>query len=172
MLTWELAQRRYFDTDFGGAIVPGQRTVLTTGLQLTAYSFFDRPRNYSPVVSAIRFTPRPGFGIEARSDYDPLRGKIVNNSLSADVRAGQYFFSVGHNAVACMPLAGVETRNIDRQQLCASPPQPLAYLERLYPESGPLPGVQPGGPSGPSRNTITLGKEPTGGSGTMQVRRP
>ena len=125
MLTWELAQRRYFDPNFGGAIVPGQRTVLETGLEMTAYSFFDRPRNYSPVVSTLRFSPRPAFGIEGRTDYDPLRGRIVNNSLSADVRLSQYFFSAGHNMVACMPLYGVQERlGIDTQTLCSTNPQP------------------------------------------------
>lgn len=123
-LTWELAQRRYFDPNFGGAIISGQRTVLQTGLELTGYSFFDRPRNYSPVVSTLRLSPRPGFGLEARTDYDPLRGKIINNSLSADVRLSNYFFSGGHNMVTCMPLYGAEQRGIDTQTLCATTPQP------------------------------------------------
>jgi LPS-assembly protein len=55
MLSLELSYKRYFDPTFGGAIIPGQRNVLESGLDMTAYSFFDRPRNYSPVIASLRF---------------------------------------------------------------------------------------------------------------------
>ncbi len=110
VLSWELSQRRFFDTDFGGAVVTGQRNVVQSTTQMTAYTFLDRPRHYSPVVSVLRGSPKPSFGLEWRADYDPLRGKLVNSSVTADARIKEiYFFSLGHNRIACIPLLpGVE----------------------------------------------------------------
>ena len=104
VLSWELWQRRYFDPDFGGAVVEGRRNVVLSSIELTPYAFLDRPRRYSPVVSVLRVSPKPGFGIEWRSDYDPLREKVVNSGLTADARFSKYFVSVGHNSVRSVPL--------------------------------------------------------------------
>lgn len=97
--SWEVWQRRYFDSDFGGAVVPGRRNVVASAIDLTGYAFLDGPRHYSPLVSALRLHPRPGFGLEWRSDYDPLRQKMVNSGLTADARFSKYFISLGHNSV-------------------------------------------------------------------------
>lgn len=104
VLSWEVSQRRYFDPTFGGAVVAGQRNEVLSALDVTPYAFLDGPRTYSPVVSVLRLTPKPGFGIEWRSDYDPLRNKFVNSGLTADARFGSYFFSVGHTNVSAVPL--------------------------------------------------------------------
>ncbi len=106
VLSWQLWQRRYFDPDFGGAVtaldpVTGRprRNVVLSSVEVTPFSFLDGPRNYSPVVSVLRLSPAGGFGMEWRSDYDPLRSKLVNGMLSADWRRSIWFVSVGHNHV-------------------------------------------------------------------------
>jgi LPS-assembly protein len=101
---WEVAQNRYFDPTFGGALVPGQRNVFLTTDELTPYAFLDGPRVESPVVSIFRITPFSGPGIEWRTDYDPTRREIVNSTVSVDYRWNQYFVSVGHNQVHTDPL--------------------------------------------------------------------
>jgi LPS-assembly protein len=98
-LTWQLWHRRYFDADFGGAVVEGRRNTILSGLEMTGYSFFNGPRSYSPVVSVVRLSPRPMFGVEWRSDYDPLRRRTVNSGITADARIRGYFLSLGHNHV-------------------------------------------------------------------------
>jgi len=102
LVSWQVLQQRYFDPTFGGAIVPGQRNVVLSSAEVTAYSFLDQPRNYSPVVSVVRLNSR--VGMEWRSDYDPLRGHVVNSSLSADWRKEKYFVSLGHNQVRNDPV--------------------------------------------------------------------
>ena len=97
-------QRRYFDPDFGGAVVPGQRNVLRSSLTLTGLAFIDQPRRYSPVVGILRANLTPRVGVEWRTDYDPLREKITNSTFTADARAGPLFFGVGHNQVRSSPL--------------------------------------------------------------------
>src|SRR5208283_272082 len=47
VLSWELAQSRYFDPTFGGAVIAGQRNVVQSEADLTGFAFLDGPRNYS-----------------------------------------------------------------------------------------------------------------------------
>lgn len=107
VLSWELWQKRYFDPSFGGAVMEGRRNVVWSGAEMTGYTFFDRPRRYSPIVSVLRGNPGGALGFEWRSDYDPLRRQIVNGSLTADAHWGQYSASMGYSRVACIPLGPV-----------------------------------------------------------------
>ena len=104
VLTWELFQKRYFDPTFGGAIIPGQRNVLQTSIDLTGYSFLNGYRNYSPIVSILRSNPRGGFGFTWETDYDPLLQRFVNSIFSADIRIHRYFFSAGADQVRPDPV--------------------------------------------------------------------
>lgn len=97
VFSWEVSQARYFDPTFGGAIVPGQRNVLLSQIELTPFTFLDGPRTDSPVVSALRFSPKWNISFEWRADYDPARHEVAASMASADWRKGAYFISVGHN---------------------------------------------------------------------------
>ena len=100
VLALEVWQRRYFDPELGGAIAPGGRNVFRSSLDLTPFAFFDQPRNYSPVVMALRTRPSWNAGLEWRTDYDPLREKVVNSSVTFDYRVTSLIrAAVGHNAV-------------------------------------------------------------------------
>lgn len=104
ILTWQVWQRRYFDPTFGGAVVAGQRNVFASTISVTGYAFVNGPRNYSPVVSALRMKPLPSTGVEWRMDYDPLFPRMSNSSLTADFRLKQkYSGAVGHNQVRGAP---------------------------------------------------------------------
>ncbi len=91
VMSWEVAQSRYFDPTFGGAVIPGQRNVVESTEDLDGFDFLDGPRNYSPIVSILRFQHVVGF--EWRVDYDPLLGRISNTSFNGNVRLSKYFFS-------------------------------------------------------------------------------
>jgi len=104
VFSWQLWQQRYFDPTFGGAVVPGQRNVVLSSVELTPYAFLNGPRNYSPIVSVFRGSPRPGIGFEWRTDFDPLMNRFVNSGFTTDLRKGNYFISAGHNSVSCLPL--------------------------------------------------------------------
>ncbi len=124
ILSWQVWQQRYFDPTFGGAVVPGQRNVVLSSALLTPYTFLNGPRRYSPIVSVVRASPRPGFGIEWRGDYDPLRRQMVNSGLTADARLSQYYVSVGHNQVACVPLLnGSDCTDVNTPRLSPSSSQ-------------------------------------------------
>ena len=97
VMSWEVAQSRYFDPTFGGAVIPGQRNVIESTEELDGFDFLDGPRNYSPIVSILRFQHVVGF--EWRVDYDPLLGRISNSSFNGNIRLSKYFFSLGHTDV-------------------------------------------------------------------------
>jgi LPS-assembly protein len=113
ILNWRLSYDRFFDPTFGGAIVPGQRNVVLSAIDMTPYAFLDGYRHSSPVDSVLRMSPKPGFSVEWRSDYDPLRGTIVNNALGIDVRVGQYGAYVGHNTIRDVPLLSPSSNQFD-----------------------------------------------------------
>ena len=115
ILSWDIAQRRYFDPCFGGkleaggciggALVEGQRNVLLSTAGITGITFLDVGRRYSPVVSTLRLNPKPGFGLEWRTDYDPFRGHVVNSNISGSGRLNKdYFVTVGHNQIRNVPI--------------------------------------------------------------------
>jgi LPS-assembly protein len=104
VFSWELFQKRFFDPTFGGALVPGQRNVLMSTLDLTPYTFITGPRNYSPIVSILRGSPRNGVNFTWESDYDPLVHRFVNSSFSMDLRVKRYFVSAGSDQLRPDPL--------------------------------------------------------------------
>lgn len=101
--TWDLSQRRFFNPTFGGALINGSRNVLLSSASLTGYAFIDVPRNYSPFVSSMRVAIS-GITVDWRADFDPVRNRIVNSSLQANGRRGNYFVSIGHNQVRSVPV--------------------------------------------------------------------
>jgi LPS-assembly protein len=100
----EIAQRRYFDPTFGGALKPGARNEFLSTVDLTPFAFADSPRNYSPVVSVVRIQPRWNYTIEWRNDYDPLRGRFVNNGITADATVKNFGLSLGEYVVRSDPV--------------------------------------------------------------------
>ncbi len=111
VMSWELAQSRYFDPSFGGAVIPGQRNVIESTEDLDGFDFLDGPRNYSPVVSVLRFQHVVGF--EWRLDYDPLLGRISNSSFNGNIRLSKYFFSLGHTEVRQNPVVTAPNNQIN-----------------------------------------------------------
>jgi len=103
VFSWQLSAAKYFDPSFGGALLPGQRNVLLTQLDLTPFTFLDGPRTYSPLVSELRATPLWNISFEWRADYDEVRHAFVASMASADWRKGSYFISVGHDEVHSDP---------------------------------------------------------------------
>ena len=46
-MTWELAQKYFVNTTFGGALVPGPRNVFDSTVDFTGIAFLTEPRHYS-----------------------------------------------------------------------------------------------------------------------------
>ena len=95
-LTWQVAQKYFFDPEFGGAVTPGTRNVLDTTLDFTGVAFLTNPRNYSPVTSRLRWRSSTNTDIEWDVDYDTKAGRLDASNLFAGYHVGDYTLSVGN----------------------------------------------------------------------------
>lgn len=94
-LTWQVAQKYFFDPDFGGAVTPGTRNVLDTTLDFTGVAFLTTPRNYSPVISRLHWRSSENTDIEWDVDYDTKMGRLDASNLFAGFHMGDYTLSIG-----------------------------------------------------------------------------
>jgi len=94
-LTWTVAQKYFFNPNFGGAVIPGQSNVLTTTLDFTGASFLNGPRAYSPVISRLRLRTTSATDVEWDLDYDTKTGRINSSNVFAGYRHDNLYVGVG-----------------------------------------------------------------------------
>jgi LPS-assembly protein len=104
IFTWEIAQERYFDPTFGGSLIAGQRNVILNQVEFDPYTFLDRARSYSPIVSTVRAPLWNGLNAQWQADYDPFYGRLTNSGFSVDYRRKKYFVSAGQNQAHNNPV--------------------------------------------------------------------
>lgn len=97
VFSWELIQKYFIDTTFGGALVPGRQNVFTTTVELTGIAFLLNPRHFSPVVSRMRVQTGSNTDLEWHLDYDPTTGQI-NASTAYITHHFKDFFVAGSTA--------------------------------------------------------------------------
>ncbi len=112
IVSWELAQKYFFDPTFGGALIPGQRNVFTTTVDFTGIAFLFQPRRFSPVISRLRINNGAKADIDWQVDYDTVKDRInssialVNFKLTKNIG-----FSAGH-AYLQTPLGEITTSTL------------------------------------------------------------
>ncbi len=94
--SWRLAQKTFFDQQFGGAIVSGQRNVFDTTLALTGIAFLTEPRAISPVISRLRVRPSDKIDFAWDIDYDTGAKVVTMNNVFADVHEGNTFAGLSY----------------------------------------------------------------------------
>ncbi|HTZ89596.1 MAG TPA: LPS assembly protein LptD [Alloacidobacterium sp.] len=104
-LSWQVGQKYFFDPDFGGAVTPGTRNVLDTTLDLSAVAFLSQPRNYSPVISRLRWQTTSSTNLEWDVDYDTKRGRLDSSNLFTDYKHGDFTFVLGDAHLHTLPGA-------------------------------------------------------------------
>jgi LPS-assembly protein len=95
-ISWEVAQRYYFDPTFGGAVVNGVRNVFTTSEQLTGIAFITGPRTVSPVISRLRVHTSEKSQLEWALDYDPKTGQLNSSNTVLDYKFDQITLGASH----------------------------------------------------------------------------
>jgi len=104
-LSWNVVQKHYFDANFGGAIVDGQRNVLQPLNSVTPFAFATGPRNSSPIVSDFKVTPGGKYDAEQIVEYDPQLNKIIAEGTLVKVRPYREFFAtVAHFHIQDDPI--------------------------------------------------------------------
>jgi LPS-assembly protein len=96
IVTWEIAQKAFFDRDFGGAVVNGRRNVLTTTADFTGIAFLTEPRAFSPIISRLRVHTSNNTDVQWNLDYDSRKGRINASTAIAQWRFGEYFVGGSH----------------------------------------------------------------------------
>lgn len=91
-LSWRLVQKHYFDSTFGGALVPGQRNVFQALDSVTPFAFAATPRNWSPIVSDLKLTPGGRYDAESIIEYDPQLDKVTTIGTLLKVKPYSEFF--------------------------------------------------------------------------------
>jgi LPS-assembly protein len=94
-LSWQLAQKYYFNSDFGGAVTRHTRNVLATSLDLTGVAFLTGPRTFSPFVSRLRLRTTSATDLEWDVDYDPRLGRMTASNVYIGYKKGDYAFNIG-----------------------------------------------------------------------------
>lgn len=105
LITWQLAQKYFFDPSFGGALVPGQRNVFQTLDDLTPFAFADEPRRFSPIVSDLTFEPGKRWDTQFILNYDPQRNRMT--AIGTLLKLKPYkesFFTLAHFSTLNLPL--------------------------------------------------------------------
>ncbi len=96
IVTWELAQKYFFDPTFGGALVNGKRNVFTTTASFAGIAFLTEPMRFSPLVSRLRVRAAPNVDAQWEFDYDTVRGRVNSSTALLQYRFGDYFIGGSH----------------------------------------------------------------------------
>ena len=96
LLSWEVAQKYFIDSRFGGALVPGVRNVLETTVEFSGIAFLTEPRVLSPVTSRLHLRTSQHTDLQWLFDYDPKKGRINASDVFFDYHVGHYFVGGSH----------------------------------------------------------------------------
>ncbi len=90
-LAWRVAQKYFFNSNFGGAVTAGRRNILDTTLAFSGIAFLTEARDISPLISRLRVQTSEKTSIEWNFDYDTGAKKFTSNNIFVDVRQGKTF---------------------------------------------------------------------------------
>ena len=100
-ITWKLATKYFFDPNFGGAVSPFRRNVLTT-LDFTGVAFLNGPRNTSPLISRFKVRTSEHMDLEWDADYDFKTNRLDASNIFADYRRDSIFGSIGYSTLQAL----------------------------------------------------------------------
>jgi LPS-assembly protein len=115
--SWQIAQKFFFDPNFGGAIIPNRRNVFDSTLDLTGVAFLTGPRNFSPIISRVRFEAIDNLRIEWDMDFDPKTGRLASDNVFAGYSWGNTTVGVGHAMLNAVDETDGAASTIQSQQV-------------------------------------------------------
>jgi len=124
--SWQIAQKYFIDPTFGGALIPDQRNVFSSTLDLSGIAFLTVPRNLSPIISRLRFEAIDNLRVEWDMDYDPRLGHLGANNLYAGYSWGRTTVGIGHALLNAVDEQGSSATTIQSQQV-----QPYIQIGKL-----------------------------------------
>ncbi len=94
VVSWEIAQKYFGNTNFGGALVPGRRNVFDSTVDFTGIAFLTDPRRFSPVISRLR-VQSGAADFQWALDYDPVLHQVNASTIFAGYRWGNWYLNGG-----------------------------------------------------------------------------
>jgi len=94
VISWELAQKYFMNTNFGGALVPGQRNVFDTTVDFTGIAFLTEPRLFSPIISRLR-AQAGNADFQWSVDYDPVLHQMNASTMFVGYRWNWWYLNAG-----------------------------------------------------------------------------
>ncbi len=119
-IRWRLAQKRFFNQDFGGAVVDGRRNIFDTTLNFSGIAFLTEPRAISPLISRMRIRTSAHLDVEWDFDLDTGAKKFTSDNLFLDVHENNWFGGLSYarlNAPGRFYTEGVTSAVSDFNQL-------------------------------------------------------
>jgi hypothetical protein len=92
-LTIKVAQKYFFDRDFGGALKPGQRNQFYPLTTLTGFTFGGRARSFSPANIQVHYRPLSSVYADVRLDVGAQDGAVRNVTVSGGFDTPKYSLS-------------------------------------------------------------------------------
>ena len=95
IVSWELAQKYFFDPTFGGALVPGRSNVFISTVDLTGIGFLTEPRHLSPLISRLRVGTTRSSDLEWDANYDFFVGRLNSSTFLFNYHVGLFTLGAG-----------------------------------------------------------------------------
>jgi hypothetical protein len=95
-LTVKVAQKYFFDRDFGGALVEGRRNQFYPINTLSGFTYGGRARNFSPANLAVRYRPLSSLYADLRMDVGSDGGFVRNVVVGGGVRKDKLSVSASY----------------------------------------------------------------------------
>jgi LPS-assembly protein len=107
LVTIKIAQKYFFDRDFGGALRPDRRNQFyplntLSGFSFNAFSPSESLRRFSPVHFAARLRPLSSLFADVRLDYETQRRAVRDVSLGGGII--RKYFSIGQAWYFARPI--------------------------------------------------------------------
>lgn len=117
IVTWELAQKYFFDPTFGGALRLGTRNVFSSTADFTGIAFLtdSNLRRFSPLISRLRFQPANRTEAEWDVDYDFKSGRVNTSTAFVNYRFGLFTIGGGDAYLRTPGEALSSTHNVQGQ---------------------------------------------------------
>lgn len=95
-ITWRVAQKYFFNENFGGAVVKGRRNIFDSTLNFSGIAFLTEPRAISPLVSRLRIRTSDHMDIQWDFDLDTGAKKFTSNNVLLNLHEGNLFSGLSY----------------------------------------------------------------------------
>ncbi len=118
IFTLTIRGKYFFDTRFGGALIPGQRNQIQPITALTFYTFGGVPRRFSPINIDATYRPRNGIFLNTRMDVgvqgDGLRA--ISATVGLDTKLVKFFQTFYYTRAVTLIPSLEQYGNLDRRE--------------------------------------------------------